>query len=277
MLLVGPDANVSTGCCIASSRLSSVPSFWVRYRRVSASKLASVRAAAKAAIVSRARWTRQAFSPAAFSRSSSPSRPRRCEQVTCALGSSSVRIAAARVSCDGSTGENEPVTTSASSPSARNRSAALTMASSSSGSKGRPSYSMPPFTRIDTPSTAAAKSWGQSTSGGRPRPAGKPTRKKPTRLRSRRCTTALVKWVVPTTTASTRSCGSACRAFRMPVSTSDVVGVLIDATIWVPSSSAASVFVPPTSIPIRLMPWDPPGRCRSQTPGVRHSPVRRGW
>ena len=43
----------------------------------------------------------------------------------------------------------------------------------------------------------AARSFGQSTKGGSEAPDGRPMRIAATRVRSRRCTTALVKWVVP--------------------------------------------------------------------------------
>jgi hypothetical protein len=67
----------------------------------------------------------------------------------------------------------------------------------------------------------------------------------------------LVKWVVPIMTPAI--CEVAVpevsrtwrRAVVMPLVTSSVVGVLILAMTVVPSMSTASVFVPPTSIPIR--------------------------
>src|SRR5882724_986990 len=65
-----------------------------------------------------------------------------------------------------------------------------------------------------------------------------------------------MKCVVPITTASTgpRVAGSARKAFRasrMPDVTSCVVGRLTAKTTLSPSSSTASVLVPPTSIPMR--------------------------
>ena len=52
---------------------------------------------------------------------------------------------------------------------------------------------------------AARRSSGQSTIGGSAAVAGKPSRTAAVGARSRRCTTALVKCVVPIITASTAS------------------------------------------------------------------------
>src|SRR3981189_3439214 len=107
-----------------------------------------------------------------------------------------------------------------------------------------------------SPRTPAARSCGQSQNGGREALAGMPIRMAATFIKCRRWTTALTKCVVPITTASTgtRAAGSARNAFkasRMPDVTSIVVGRLTVKTTLSPSSSTASVLVPPTSIPMR--------------------------
>src|SRR5436190_13145614 len=107
-----------------------------------------------------------------------------------------------------------------------------------------------------SPRTRSARSFGQSQNGGSEALAGMPIRIAATFIRFRRWTTALMKCVVPITTASTgpRATGSARSAFRasrMPDVTSCVVGRLTAKTTLSPSSSTASVLVPPTSIPMR--------------------------
>src|SRR5271168_3483275 len=108
-----------------------------------------------------------------------------------------------------------------------------------------------------SPRTRSARSAGQSQNGGSEALAGSPMRTAATRARSRRCTTALTKWVVPITTPSIlpraisgRRVSSA-SAVTMPVVTSDVVGVLTACATLPSSSTTASVLVPPTSMPIR--------------------------
>ena len=142
--------------------------------------------------------------------------PRRLERVTRAVGWCSSISSAARSSWLASTGANEPATTMASSPASAKRLAASMTAASSSSSNGRPSYSIPPVTAIVSPAIVSARSVGQPTIGGRERPAGSPMRRKPTRFRSRRWTTALVNRVVPITTVPTSSVGSWARAAVMP-------------------------------------------------------------
>src|SRR5258708_3702593 len=107
-----------------------------------------------------------------------------------------------------------------------------------------------------SPRTPSARSCGQSQNGGSEALAGMPIRIAATFIKFRRWTTALMKCVVPITTASTgpRAAGSARNAFRasrMPDVTSFVVGRLTAKTTLSPSSSTASVLVPPTSIPMR--------------------------
>src|SRR5438874_5636695 len=108
-----------------------------------------------------------------------------------------------------------------------------------------------------SPRTRTARSAGQSQNGGNEALAGNPIRTAATRARSRRCTTALTKWVVPITTPSIllraisgRRVSSA-SAVTMPVVTSDVVGALMACATLPSSSITASVLVPPTSMPIR--------------------------
>src|SRR3989304_5135329 len=73
----------------------------------------------------------------------------------------------------------------------------------SSGIRGRPSYSWPPSSMKTSPRTIAPRSAGQSTNGSSEALAGRPIRIAATGVRSRRWTTAFVKWVVPIITAST--------------------------------------------------------------------------
>src|SRR4051794_958469 len=120
-----------------------------------------------------------------------------------------------------------------------------------------------------SPWTRSARSFGQSQNGGSEALAGMPMRIAATFINCRRCTTALMKCVVPITTASTgsRAAGSArsaLRASRMPEVTSMVVGRLTVKTTLSPSSSTASVLVPPTSIPMRRIPLDSKNRTKIQ-------------
>src|SRR6266404_1222401 len=229
-------------------------------------------ASVKARAVRQARSSRHALRSVTFSRSSSPMRPRRCESVTAASGHSSARMAAACSSHDGSSGEKTDATATELTPVCRNRRAAARMPAVSNGTIGRPSYSWPPSSMTTSPRTSSARSSGQSTNGGRDALAGRPMRTAATRVRPRRWTTALVKWVVPIMTALIVVAGSASPARSVgallemrqgsvasssasarvtPPVTSAVVGVFTAATTRSPSRRTASVFVPPTSIPIR--------------------------
>src|SRR6266403_654334 len=229
-------------------------------------------ASVKARAVRQARSRRHALSSVTFSRSSSPMRPRRCESVTAASGHSSARMAAACSSHDGSSGEKTDATATELTPVCRNRRAAARMPAVSNGTIGRPSYSWPPSSRTTSPRTSSARSSGQSTNGGSDALAGRPMRTAATRVRPRRWTTALVKWVVPIMTALIVVAGSASPARSVgglsemrlgsvasssasarvtPPVTSAVVGVFTAATTRSPSRRTASVLVPPTSMPIR--------------------------
>src|SRR5258708_3983968 len=109
------------------------------------------------------------------------------------------------------------------------------------------------------PSTSPARSGGQSQKGGNEAPVGRPMRIAATRASPRRCTTALTKCVVPITTPSIAPLATAgwrprrSSAVTMPSVTSAVVGVFTACTMLPSSSSTASVLVPPTSMPMRLM------------------------
>ncbi len=141
---------------------------------------------------------------------------------------------------------------------------------------GRPSYSNPPSVEAIAPFAIAATSGGQSQNGGNVALIGSPIRSAPTGVNCRRCTTALIKCVVPIITASTspwpsgavRSCVRAC---KIPAVTSSLVGALTARTTRPSSIKTASVLVPPTSMPMRLMIRTPIEReCRNQMqPGRR--------
>ena len=257
MLLVGPEAKQCTGKRRASSARAMVPSFRVRYS--GAGRPVRRSAPSRAAIVLAASSCKQAFSAAAFSRSSSPMRPSSCDRVTRTPGTSSRRIRSASSSQSGTNGEKTALTATEAMPASAMRRAASRTAPRSIGTIGRPSHSWPPRTMCTWPRTASARSAGQSTKGGRLAPVGSPMRSTATFCRPRRWTTALVNCVVPTTTASAEHASGAAlirsvSAVSTPDSTSSVVGVFTDASTRVLSTNAASVLVPPTSIPMRLMP-----------------------
>ena len=181
-----------------------------------------------------------------------------------ASGMTAVTSSAARRSWLGSSGEKIEEMATALRPAAFISCAALVTAASSSGMKRRPSYSWPPSTIHTPPRTSVARSSGQSQNGGSEAEAGMPSLSAPTLVRWRRWTTALMKWVVPIITPSMRfsvpfdsfKTPVAPRLFsesRMPVVTSSLVGALT-APVTLPSSiRTASVLVPPTSMPMRLM------------------------
>ena len=107
---------------------------------------------------------------------------------------------------------------------------------------------------------ALLRSSGQSTIGGSEAVAGSPRRTAAVGARSRRCTTALVKWVVPIITTSMASgfipeaASTEFSAATTPDITSAVVASLTPARTLVPSMTTASVLVPPTSMPILIIP-----------------------
>ena len=184
-------------------------------------------ASVKARVVLRASSMRQALSRAAFSRSSRPMRPSRWERVTATSGHSSRRMAAASSSHEALSGEKTAAT--ADRADARPRGSAGPPRASPRASKrheraGRRTRGRP---RASPPRRAPgrARSSGQSTKGGSEAPEGRPMRTAATRPRSRRCTTALVKWVVPIITACAARAPGACSpatasARVMPVVTS---------------------------------------------------------
>ena len=75
--LVGPEAKLYTGKRSATSARITVPSFWVRYSGASMPLAARARDERPGGLA--ARFWRQAFSSATFSRSSRPIRPRSWE------------------------------------------------------------------------------------------------------------------------------------------------------------------------------------------------------
>ena len=91
------------------------------------------------------------------------------------------------------------------------------------------------------------------------RVAGRPSRSAAVGARLARFTTALVKCVVPIITARTwagskaRICCSASSASMIPLVTSLEVDFFTPANTCDPSIKTASVFVPPTSMPIRRL------------------------
>ena len=172
------------------------------------------RARLNARVVVRASSMRQALSRAAFSRSSRPMRPSRWERVTATSGHSSRTMAAASSSQEAFSGENTAEIATERIPASRNRRAAARMPPVSNGTSGRPSNSWPPSSITISPRTRVARSSGQSTNGGREAPEGRPMRTAATRPRSRRCTTALVKWVVPIMAAWASRAAGACRRAR---------------------------------------------------------------
>ncbi len=232
------------------------------------------RASVNARVVFRASSMRQALRRVAFSRSSRPMRPSRWDTVTATSGHSSRTIAAASSSHDAFSGENTAAMATEWMPASRIRRAAARMPVPSNGTSGRPSNSWPPSSITTSARTRFARSSGQSTKGGSEAPEGRPMRTAATRPRSRRCTTALVKWVVPIITAWASRAPGACatssaRARVMPVVTSGVVGVFTPAATASSSSRTASVLVPPTSMPMRRLTRTPSGsRGRSRKRGA---------
>jgi len=151
----------------------------------------------------RARSSSAALRRAAFSRSRSPMRPRWWDSVTWTSEHSFRRIALAGSSQDGSSGEKIAATATDRAPPRRICRAAWRIPAPSNGMIGWPSYSSPPWSINTSLRTSSARSEGQSQKGGSDPLAGSPMRTAATRVRSRRCRTALTKWVVPITTPST--------------------------------------------------------------------------
>ena len=142
---------------------------------------------------------------AAFSRSSSPMRPIWLDSVMCAAGSALRKIAPARCSTASLTGENTDVIAMVSMPFAcdvaRDAEQFLLVER-----RDRPAVEFVAAVReIAVVADGERRSSGQSTIGGSDAVAGRPSRTAAVGARSRRCTTALVKWVVPIITASTAS------------------------------------------------------------------------
>ena len=108
-----------------------------------------------------------------------------------------------------------------------------------------------------SPRTSSARSAGQSQNGGSEALAGNPIRTAATRARSRRCTTALTKWVVPITTPSILLRAISGRRRQLGERRHDAGrdirrGRRLDGVRDPPVlEQTASVLVPPTSMPIR--------------------------
>ena len=176
-----------------------------------------------------------------------------------ASGITAATSSAARLSWLGSSGEKIEEMATDFRPFSFISRAALVTAASSSGMNGRPSYSWPPSTIHTPPRTSSARSSGQSQNGGSEAEAGMPSLSAATLVRCRRWTTALMKCVVPIITPSMRLPSSTpvdprlLIESRMPVVTSSLVGAFMARTTLPSSIRTASVLVPPTSMPMRLM------------------------
>ena len=235
----------------------TVPSFWVTNRRASSPLLASP--SAKARVVRSARVPRPALSSVTFSRPSSPMRPRSWEQVTTASGTTSRTIAATSSSAVALSGENTEQMATLRMPDSSMAFAASSAAAVSSGTIGRP-VDLVAATHHEYAATHQRPEIGRPVDERLERGGGrKPDADCRNWSRPRRCTTALVKWVVPIMTASTADRSVPGRSSRrlsavsIPEVTSSVVGVFtVYRTVW-SSIRTASVLVPPTSIPIRII------------------------
>ena len=141
---------------------------------------------------------------AAFSRSRRPMRPISLESVIWAPGMASAKSSPARFSKSPLTGEKTEVMAIERMPLAAMSLAIPFNSSSLSGlrSPGRRIHYRHGQDKCDCRSTVFRSS-GQSTIGSGEAVAGRPRRTAAVWARSRRCTTALVKWVVPIITKST--------------------------------------------------------------------------
>jgi hypothetical protein len=135
--LVAPEAKLMIGSASAAPASMTVPSFCVKKRGATIPLIAT--AAVKPATVFRAKSVSAALRRAAFSRSRSPIRPSRCEQVTTASGHSASRIARALSSQLRSSGEKIAAIATEWILFSRIRRAAHRMPASSNGIIGRPS------------------------------------------------------------------------------------------------------------------------------------------
>ena len=163
------------------------------------------------------------------------------------------------------------------------------MASSSRGATGVPSYSKPPSMIWLRPMTRSRRSWGQLALGRTPSDEGAASRSTPTRSRSRRRMMALVGCVVPSMALPSREVSSIWSmtvviASMMPSMGSGVVAVFVSTMMWpLPSTTTASVFVPPTSTPSRRSfisriahaPGSRRSRCRIRRPWAPRGPTSR--
>ena len=184
--------------------------------------------------------------------------------------SSARRISAARNSWSKLAGENaHEIAIALTSPA--QRPAKRLISSGSSGAISRPSYSKPPWAIIVGPRIAARRSAGHAEPGFTEYEPGAASRSTPTRSRPRRWMMALAGWVVPSIAWAMRDRSTVpttpSMALRMPSSGSGVVGTLIVArTAPEPSTTTASVLVPPTSMPRRRDPFMRPCLRRAHSP-----------
>mmetsp|Transcript_9566 Transcript_9566/g.23981 ORF Transcript_9566/g.23981 Transcript_9566/m.23981 type:complete len:296 (-) Transcript_9566:17-904(-) len=268
MLLVAPLANVNTGNSEARSAGVRVPSLRVRKSGQESPQLCSE--SRKADTVWRASGRSEALRMAAFSRSSKPRCATWCERVIDTGAPSSSKYArskaATRVSWSERTGANTEQTTSSCTCAASIDTATRRTSAGSTSASGLPSKSHPPRIKLTGPRTTSARSDGKSANGGSACVASLHTRTTPTRASCRRCTTALIKCVVPSISAPTSvllsvassaceafaSARAACTAPTMPVVTSTVVGCFAEPRTRVAHITTASVLVPPTSTPTRI-------------------------
>ena len=209
----------------------------------------------------RASGTRQALSAAAFSRSISPRRPSSCERGEIDAGQARAQPRRHRFLLAG-VGQREDAADRHGGDAARGdvgggggdfirieRGDRATIELEAARGGDRSARRSPRAGRRASPPAA-----------GRSRSRGSPRRITAVGARSRRWITALVKWVVPIMIASSAPRAAGCASSTAPIAatippvTSALVGRLAVARTARPSSSAASVFVPPTSIPIRTLP-----------------------
>src|SRR5690606_19248198 len=141
--------------------------------------------------------------------------------------------------------------------------------------------SLPPWTMWAWLPTASRMSAGQSIIGGIDSAAGRASRTMAVGARWRRSMTALVKWVVPIITPEIMAGSTPPEsrtvetAVTMPPVTSAVVGVLQVACTVVPCMRTASVLVPPTSIPMRIIVVGAPIRVSCSLPSIMGRVARR--
>ncbi len=255
--LVGPLAKVSTGKRSAMAASMSVPSFCERNTGLKMPQRATPSRSDDT--VSLASASSEAFKIDALSRSSSPSWPMEDDSVMVAPGQAAASNSPARRSYSSRTGAKMPATAMVVMPRARISAPIRVISAGSRGRMGVPSKFTPPAARYTCSPTAARRSAASRPWASDIGAAGRHRRTMAVGVRCRRSMTALVKCVVPITRRPTSAGEIAADAstfrsasMRPPV-TSEVVGTLTTASTLRWSMTTASVFVPPTSTPIRYM------------------------